>query len=73
MTVYSVAWLVWVGVFIVLETAALINGTPNDTLSEHVWRWFGLHASGVWAVIRRAILAGALGWLVVHFLSAGRV
>ncbi|MFC8095362.1 hypothetical protein [Streptomyces sp. NPDC057301] len=73
MSAWSVAWLVWLAVFVVLETVALLNGTPDDTLSEHIWRWAGLHASGVWAAIRRAILAGALGWLVVHFLSAGRV
>jgi len=30
-------WMVWLGSFVVLESVALIDSDPGDSLSESVW------------------------------------
>jgi len=38
---WSIAWLVWLLIFCVLEFTALGTGHPDNTLSEQVWRLEG--------------------------------
>ena len=79
MTVYTVLWLLWLAYFLVVEGVALFNSRPGDTLSEHVWLWFGTEwrkgqspreRSG-WTQLRRVLLAAFMVWLTVHFLTGG--
>lgn len=88
MSAWTWGWLVWLAYFGVLETAALIashrarkagKADPRDTLSEHVWAFFGINVDGygidhdanAWSRVRRVILAGFLVWLGIHFLGGG--
>ena len=82
------AWIGWLAYFGVVEGVALYRsyqarragaGDPRDTLSEHVWMWFGVNREGsgierhsnAWARIRRVVLGGFLLWLSVHFMTGG--
>jgi hypothetical protein len=69
---YTVAWLLWIFAFILIETSALRNQEPGDTLSEHVWEWFGTGVPKgertLWWLVKRIILVGFLVWLLGHFL-----
>jgi hypothetical protein len=83
-------WLGWIGYFAVVEGVALYKSgkakgrgsvDPRDTLSEHVWYWFGINTTpGVlenvrranwWARVRRLALGAFLLWLAIHFLTGG--
>jgi hypothetical protein len=74
--IWTTLWLVWFAMFLVVEGAALFNKTAGDTLSEHVWKWFatggGVKMTG-WVRLRRVVLMGFLAWLLVHFMSGGRL
>lgn len=64
-TTWRYLWAVPLGViFVVLETLAIRNGVPGDTLSEYVWAlpW----------VLRGGIVV-LCGWLTAHFLTGGKV
>ena len=37
---YTIAWILWIALFIVIEKAAIDDPQSGDTLSEHVWEWF---------------------------------
>lgn len=73
MSGYTIAWLSWLGVFVVIEGLALLNKHAGDTLSEHVWRWFAItgHPSG-WVRFRRFLLLSFMTWLTAHFVTGGR-
>lgn len=84
MNTWSWLWLGWLAYFAVVESVAVArsirakrHGDPDvrDTLSEHVWWWFGT-ARGVQpdtsAYLRRFVLLAFLAWLSVHFLGGGR-
>ncbi|WP_425829314.1 hypothetical protein [Streptomyces fractus] len=73
MSTWSIAWLSWLAAFLLLEAAALLWGPHGASLSMHIWEWFGFHDHGPWAAARRAAFGGLLGWLVLHFLTHGRV
>lgn len=50
------------GVFVVVETIAVIRPGSGDTLSSHVWWWVGERKSG------RAVQSAIYGaWLCWHF------
>lgn len=75
MDAFTLAWLVWLAYFAVVEGVALFNGKrTGDTLSEHVWAWFGVSrdkpANG-WARFRRFALGAFMAWLSIHFLTGG--
>ena len=81
MTVWLFLWLVWLLFFAVVEGMALFNSKPGDTLSEHVWAWFGTEwkkgqsprkRSG-WTQLRRFALLAFMVWLTVHFITGGWV
>lgn len=74
MSAWSWAWLALLIAMGVLELAALLNKRPDDTLSEHVWKWFAIkdkRRTG-WPQARRLLLLASLAWLAVHFLTGGR-
>ncbi|WP_189112234.1 hypothetical protein [Pilimelia terevasa] len=79
MDIWTIGWLAWLGLFVVLEGVALARKAPDDTLSEHVWKWFGIGRPGNrpkfsgWVKFRRFALLAFLAWLVAHFLSGGAV
>jgi hypothetical protein len=75
-------WLAWIALFLGIEGVALFNSKPGDTLSEHVWAWFGTQRTKPgeaprprtgWTQARRAGLLMFLVWLVAHFLTGGWV
>jgi hypothetical protein len=69
---YTFAWLVWLGLFGVIEGFALMRKEKGDTLSEHIWSWFSVKGKGSMWRLRRFSLLAFLAWLVAHFLSGGR-
>jgi hypothetical protein len=77
MSVYTVLWLIWGAYFAVVEGVALFNSKNGDTLSEHVWAWFGTERGDMtrpvtaWTRFRRFLLLAFMAWLSVHFLSGG--
>ncbi|TDC29976.1 hypothetical protein [Micromonospora sp. KC213] len=72
-------WLVWFAYFAVVEGMALFNSRAGDTLSEHVWAWFGTKRHPAdpfrpitgWTRLRRFVLLAFLAWLSLHFLTGG--
>lgn len=71
MSVWTVLWILWLLAFLVIEGAALANKRCGDTLSEHVWAWFSVKGKGWGWRIRRVLLLGFMGWLLVHFMTGG--
>lgn len=69
MSLYTAAWLSWIGAFIAIEGLALWDKDTDDTLTEHVLVWFSIKNKGRWWQLRRFILLTFLCWLTVHFLS----
>ncbi|KXK63339.1 hypothetical protein AWW66_03230 [Micromonospora rosaria] len=82
MSAWTWAWLAWFAWFAVVEGMALFNSRPGDTLSEHVWAWFGTQRrrpgeperprSG-WTQLRRFLLIAFMAWLSAHFITGGWV
>lgn len=52
----KLAWALWVIAFLVLETYAIYDHQPNDTLTQTT-----LHA------VPPLVIVAFLGWLVIHF------
>ena len=79
MSIWSWLWVAWLAVFGVVEGAALTNKSKDDTLSEHVWKWFAIGQPGDrprftgWVQARRFGLLAFLAWLAAHFLTGGMV
>lgn len=84
MTAWAWGWVGFVAYFAVLEGVALWRSyrakragaeDPVDTLSEHVWLWFGTgpRPKGPAVYLRRAVLVMALAWLAVHFVGGGEI
>lgn len=74
MSAWTWAWIGWGLYFVVVEGWALYRSVPGATLSEHAWAWLGIgegrKRSG-WTQLRRALLVGALAWLVLHLVTGG--
>jgi hypothetical protein len=69
-------WIGWIGLFFALELPPLFRGRPQDTLSDHVWAWFGIphHPAPERSVrVRRLALLTFLAWLCSHFLTGDQV
>jgi hypothetical protein len=64
---YTIGWVIWVGWFVILEGASLIDKDPGDTFTEHLRRWGNLRGMDRWVKIRRAALALGIVWLLGHF------
>lgn len=79
MDIWSWLWIGWLAAFGVLEGIALARKEPEDTLSEHIWRWFAIGRPGNrpkftgLVQLRRFVLLAGLAWLAAHFLTGGAV
>ena len=82
MSLFTIGWLLWLAWFVVEEAVAFKSGTVGNTLSEHVWKWFGIPDANSkttltqepitgWVRARRFALLAFLAWLVAHFLTGG--
>lgn len=82
MSLWAWGWLAWLAFFGVLETVAIVRSVrakragaedPTDTLSEHVWLWFGTgpRPKGPAVYVRRFVLLAFVVWLGVHFMTGG--
>lgn len=68
---FTIAWIIWIGMFLAIEGQALLNDREGDTLSEHVWKWFAIKDKPRWYKLRRFALLAFLAWLTTHFLTGG--
>lgn len=69
MSVWTVAWVLWIAAFAVIEGLALARKEKGDTLSEHVWKWFAVkdeNAHPVWRWVGRVLLLTGGVWLTGH-------
>lgn len=68
MTWWTAAWVFWFAFFGLVEGAALLNKTPSDTLSEHVWKWLRVFDARPTKLViaARVVLALFLVWLCLH-------
>ena len=79
MSIWSWLWIAWFAMFGLVEGVALANKSRDDTLSEHVWKWFGIGRPGARPTMtgsvqaRRFVLLGSLAWVAAHFLTGGMV
>lgn len=68
---YSIAWIIWILGFGIIEYKALQNKKEGDTLSEHIWWAMDTKGEGPswinWAV--RGVLAGGFLWVIPHFFT----
>lgn len=69
MSLFTWAWVFWLAMFAVIEGAAIFNKQPDDTLSEHVWKWFQIREKPRQWTVRRWALAVFLVWLLVHMVA----
>lgn len=85
---FTWAWLVWIGLFALIEGLAFAKHGKGFTLSEHVWKWFAIPDANdgkvrhsqylgpqpvTWLIrLRRFALLGFMAWLSLHFLTGGR-
>jgi hypothetical protein len=67
MSGYTIAWLLWIAMFFVIEVPAIVDKAPGDTLTEHVRRWFSTRGMSWQWRLRRLALAVFLLWLPLHF------
>lgn len=83
MTAFTIGWILWLLWFVVEEGMAFKKGQTGNTLSEHVWKWFGIPDLNSkvpvtqepitgWVRARRFALLAFMAWLAVHFLTGGR-
>jgi hypothetical protein len=70
---WTVAWLMWIALFLAIEGAAIFNRERGDTLSEKIWLWFAIKNKPRGYKMRRFVLLIFLVWLTAHFLTGGWV
>ncbi len=70
---WTVGWALWLVMFLAIEGAALFNKERGDTLSEHVWKWFGIKGKPKGYKWRRFAFLSFWAWLSVHFFTGGWV
>lgn len=63
---FTVAYALLLGAFVVVEMIAVWRAEPGDTFSEHVWSLLG-------GPVSYTVIGGFLVWLLVHFLTKGKV
>jgi hypothetical protein len=74
MNAYTQFWLWWftafIGTFLVAESAALITGRPEDTLSANIWRLLDvIPGQPVWQWTAIHVLLGSLVFCVLVWLA----
>ena len=65
---WTLAWLLWIAAFAVIEGAALVNDKRGDTLSEHFRRWFRTdthRGRTAWLVVSGVFFA----WFLIHIAT----
>jgi len=70
---WTIAWLVWGALFLLIEGLALVKSRHQEgTLSDNVWRWFGVRSRHwtAWVIVRRLVLALLLVVLTLHLTLA---
>lgn len=67
-TGYTLAWLIWLGLFLAIELPSALNVAKGDTLTEHFHRWFSIKGKPRGWQIRRVILAAFLVALTLHLV-----
>jgi hypothetical protein len=72
---FEIYWIAWALLgFGIPEVIALVRKDRGDTLSENVWKWFGIRkGKGRWVWPRRGVLAIGMLWLTIHFLTGGAI
>lgn len=73
---YTVAWLAWIVAFFAIELPPVFQHRAVDTLSDHVWFWFGIprHTPPPEQLrARRLALLFLMAWLTTHFLTGDDV
>ena len=70
---WEIGWLMFGGLFLAIEGAALFQKEGTATLSYHVWKWAGIKDKPRGYKQRRLALLAFLTWLVTHFLTGGWV
>ena len=63
---YTIFWITWLALGLVVEFITIFNHRRGDTLSENVWQLMLTNKCFGWLV------AAFLVWLLVHFLSFGK-
>lgn len=81
MSWWTVFWIFWLILFLIVEGMALCNKKSGDTLSENVWEWFAIDVDAcqgerkrgrVWMWrLRRLALLVLMAWLFMHFMFGG--
>ena len=66
----TAVWLVYAAIGLAIECYALARPASGDTLSEQVWGLFSHPTFGKFAAW---MLTAFLVWLMVHFVSKGRL
>jgi hypothetical protein len=61
---FSVAWIVWLGLFAVIEAWAIFGSAPRATLSNHIRDWLRHQPTWVWVTFLLFMI-----WLTVHFVA----
>ena len=70
---WTVGWVLWLGLFVAMEGAALANKQQGDTLTEHVRQWFSVTSKSWGWRWRRVTLLCFTVWLTVHFNTNDQV
>jgi hypothetical protein len=68
MNIWNVLWVLWIVSFAIIEAVAISNDVDEDTLSEHLRKWFRVDTHlgrTVWLVVSGIFFA----WFVVHIVS----
>ena len=69
---WTVLWIVWLALFLMIEIPAVLDKTPGNTFSEHLWKWASMKDKGTAWRVRRLILLIVLIWLIAHLLTGGK-
>ena len=65
---YTILWVVWILMFVVIEAKAISNDVDEDTLSEHLRKWFNVDTHvgrTVWLIVSGVFMA----WFIVHIAT----
>lgn len=64
---WTIAWVLWLLAFLVVEVPAAIRKAGLDTFSENVWLWFGIkYSPRPYKGARRAVLTVFMVTLYGH-------
>lgn len=72
MSVWTILWLLWGLAFVVIEAFAVVNDEPDDTLSEHLRKWFRTDTKRgkfLWISVFGIFSA----WFAVHIAVEGSI